>query len=77
LYYLAPDAKLMAAAVATHAATFTPGTPVALFQTHIAPATTKQNYDVSRDGRFLIDTELQDATTEPIHLLLNWHPPAR
>jgi Tol biopolymer transport system component/predicted Ser/Thr protein kinase len=77
LYYLAPDNKLMAAAIVVQGATFTPGTPVALFQTHIVQSFRRQNYDVARDGRFLIDTELQDSATEPIHLLLNWHPPAK
>ena len=57
--------------------TFVPGTPAALFQTHIAPGTNKPNYDVARDGRFLINTALDDTSAEPIHLLLNWHPPAR
>jgi len=60
LYYLAPDNKLMALAAVTQSATqsaasgltFVPGTPEVLFQTHIAPATNRQNYDVARDGRF-------------------------
>ena len=77
LYYLAPDLKLMAAAVVTQGASITPGTPEALFQTHIVVAPQKQQYDVARDGRFLINTELESATTEPIHLLLNWKPPAK
>ena len=38
---------------------------------------TKQQYDVSRDGRFLINTDLQDTATEPIHLLHNWHLQSR
>jgi site-specific recombinase XerD len=33
--------------------------------------------DVARDGRFLINTELDDTSSEPIHLLLNWRPPAK
>ena len=37
----------------------------------------QQPYDVARDGRFLIVTELDSASSEPIHLLLNWHPPAK
>ena len=37
----------------------------------------RPQYDVARDGRFLINTELQDTSTEPIHLLLNWKPPAK
>ena len=59
LYYLAPDARLMAATVVTQGATLTPGTPEALFQTHITQGTNRQQYDVARDGRFLINTELE------------------
>jgi hypothetical protein len=78
LYYVAPDAKLMVAAVLTRGATFAPGTPEALFQTHaVLQGILRQQYDVARDGRFLFNTELQDTSTEPIHLLLNWKPPAK
>jgi hypothetical protein len=77
LYFLAPDNKLMAAAAGATGGTFVPGTPEALFQTHPPSGFPKQQYDVARDGRFLIDTELQDASAEPIHLLLNWKPPAK
>jgi hypothetical protein len=77
LYYVSPDDRLMAVAASAPAGTFVPGTPEALFQTHIAPVSTRQNYDVARDGRFLIVTQLDDASTEPIHLLLNWHPPGK
>jgi Tol biopolymer transport system component len=77
LYYLAPDDKLMAVAVTAQGATFTPGTPQTLFQTHFPNGTRRQQYDVSRDGRFLINTDLESASTEPIHLLLNWKPPAK
>ena len=77
LYYLAPDQKLMAASVTALGATVIPGPSEALFQTSIPPATNRQQYDVARDGRFLIDTELQEASAEPIHLLLNWHPPGK
>jgi len=77
LFYVAPDFKLMAVTVAAHGAIFTPGAPEVLFQTHMAPTANRPQYDVARDGRFLINTELQDASTEPIHLLLNWKPPAR
>jgi dipeptidyl aminopeptidase/acylaminoacyl peptidase len=77
LYYLAPDFKLMAAAVVVQGASFAPETPEALFQTHVNLNTARQPYDVARDGRFLIDTELETASTEPIHLLQNWKPPAK
>ncbi|MGA2716167.1 MAG: hypothetical protein ABSG41_23970 [Bryobacteraceae bacterium] len=77
LYYLAPEFKLMAAAVVAQGATFEPGTPGVLFQAHTPFTLDRQQYDVARDGRFLIDTDVTDTVTEPIHLLLNWKPPAK
>lgn len=81
LYYLAPDDELMAVPVMTQstaqAATITPGTPAALFRAHMVEGSQKPQYDVARDGRFLINTELESASTEPIHLLLNWKPPKK
>jgi hypothetical protein len=75
LFYLSSDGKVMAAPVTT-AANFDAGTPVALFQ-----ATPRQPvplydlfvYDVSRDGqRFLINTQVKSAETQPMSLVLNW-----
>jgi len=75
LYYIAPDGKLMAAPIAASGATIEPGTPVALFQTRIYGGGTDLNggtsYGVSRDGRFLINTVLEDDAS-PITLLQNW-----
>jgi serine/threonine protein kinase len=76
LYYLAPDGTLMAAGIAVSGATIVPGSPSALFHTHIVGGGTDVNggrsYDVSRDGRFLILTILEDASTSPITLIQNW-----
>jgi len=72
LYFVAPDRKLMAANVMVTAGDLSSGTPVTLFQTHMTRVPDKQQYDVTRDGRFLVLTELQELSTEPIHLLLNW-----
>ena len=81
LYYVAADNKMMTVPVAVHrtaqGVVFIAGTPAALFQTHIAPGNIRANYDVARDGRFLINTALDDASVEPIHLLLNWRPPTK
>ena len=77
LYYIAPDGKMMAASVTTSGTTFQAGTPMALFQTRIYGGGTDVNvghqYDVSTDGRFLINTVLEDSTS-PITLLQNWNP---
>jgi Tol biopolymer transport system component len=54
LYYIAPDAKLMAVSITASGATIAPGTPVALFQTRIygggTDVTVGAKYDVSGDG---------------------------
>ncbi len=75
LFYIAPDGNLMAAPIAAKGATIEPGSPVVLFQTKIlgggTDVTLGHNYDVSGDGRFLIDTVLEDAAS-PITLLQNW-----
>jgi len=77
LYFLAPDSNLMAAPVTVQGSTFETGTPKMLFHTHAIYFPDAHQYDVSRDGRFLIVTELESAPAEPIHVLLNWKPPAK
>ena len=74
LYYVTPDARLMA--VALHVrddATIEAASPVLLFQTRINGALTAGSiteYDVSRDGRFLMNTVVEQAG-EPLTLILN------
>ena len=71
---------MMAAPVTATGAALEPGAPVALFETRIVGGGVEngqgRNYDVTRDGRFLINTVLDDAVS-PITLILNWKPPAR
>ncbi len=77
LFFVAPDAKLMAAAVTASDTTFEASPPVALFQTRIvggANQTLKHQYAVSRDGRFLINHPAEASTATPITLILNWKP---
>ena len=80
LYYIGPEGQIMAAPIAATATTLAPGTPVALFQTRILGGGTDngqgRQYDVARDGRFLITTVLDDAAS-PITLLQNWKPPTK
>jgi Tol biopolymer transport system component len=75
LFYLSTDSKVMAVPVTT-GANFEARTPVALFQ-----ATPRQPipifdlfvYDVSRDGqRFLINTQVKQAESAPMSIVLNW-----
>lgn len=76
LYFLAPDGKIMAASINVQGSRFAAAAPVALFQA--SPVTglgfNKQEYAVSRDGRFLINQPVEASTTAPITLILNWRP---
>src|SRR5262249_52820372 len=77
LYYIAPDGKMMAAPIAVREAQLEPGAPVALFQTRTAGGPLNvslgRQFDVSRDGRFLINTP-DEAVASPITILQNWRP---
>ena len=78
LYFISPDGKLMAASI-TAGTAFAAATPAPLFSVTLAPGagSNKQQYAVSRDGRFLINQPVESATTAPITLILNWKPPAK
>ena len=73
LYYIAPDAYLMAVDVDTREKLVV-GTPKPLFQTHIvAEPFTAFHYAVAPNGdRFLIDTGVEDPTTDPFTVVVNW-----
>jgi hypothetical protein len=81
LYYIAPDAKLMAVPITNQGDTLDPGTPAPLFQTRIVGGGSdpglSAEYDVAPNGRFLINTVPEEAATSPITILQNWHPPAK
>jgi hypothetical protein len=55
-----------------------PGASTSLFRTRTVGGGTDMNmgiqFDISRDGRFLINTLLEDAGAGPITLLQNWRP---
>lgn len=81
LFYIAPDRKLMAVAVAA-GARFEAGVPRPLFETRILPyiATSGRFYDVSVDGRrFLINSEPADTASAvaPITVVTNWRAGAK
>ena len=69
LFYLALDGKMMAVPVKS-AATFEPGVAIPLFEAHVVGFVA---YDVSPDGRFLINTPVEsDAPSTPITVVLSW-----
>ena len=68
IYYIGSDRKLMAATF--DPLTKTAGAPRALFQTHIVgPTFVLFQYDVTPDGRFLINSLTPDS---PLTLITNW-----
>jgi len=71
IYYIAADGKMMAVPVKSTGATFEPGVAVPLFDTHSVGFSP---YDVAPDGRFLINTAMEEATPDasPITVVLNW-----
>jgi len=75
LFYLSAEGRMMAVAVTT-GASFKPGSPVALFQTHRRQPVSFLDvfsYDVSGDGqRFLIATKMDEGNSPPLSVLLNW-----
>lgn len=77
LFFLAPDAKLMAVPVGASASAFDAGSAAALFQMRTVAggiADLTAQYAVSRDGRFLVNVADDTSTAAPITLILNWNP---
>jgi len=75
LYYLDSVGNMMAVPIITTRETFEAGEPVVLFNRRIFGAVGRQ-YDVAPDGRFLINSLVDDVANDPITLILNWNPEA-
>src|SRR6185503_1128535 len=75
IFYVAPDGKMMAVSIALGGASPDVKLPAPLFETHLASGTNvlgnKPQYAVSRDGRFLLNTAIESAST-PIVVAMNW-----
>ena len=80
LYYLNPAGEMMAAPMTVAGGAPEPGAPVRLFLTRIlgggVDTQIGRQYDVARDGRFLINTELP-GDAAPITLIQHWKPEAQ
>jgi Tol biopolymer transport system component len=78
LFYLSSDGTLMAAPITVKGSAIDYFAGVPLFHTRIVGGGTDVNlgiqFDVSRDGRFLINTLLDEVGASPITLLQNWNP---
>jgi hypothetical protein len=72
LFFIAPDRRLMAVDTKL-GATFSMGTPHALFQTQVSGFMSPNRYDVSADGqKFLINSIAQETSPTPITVIVNW-----
>jgi Tol biopolymer transport system component len=77
LYYVAPDATMMAVSVTMKNGEPELGTALPLFQTKIlyggtSPVGTNWQFDVAQDGRFLINVDTTAGSTSPITVIQNW-----
>jgi eukaryotic-like serine/threonine-protein kinase len=75
LFYMSADRKLMAVNVKANGTTFEADVPKALFDLRVLGGLPgpRNWYAVSKDGqRFLVSTNLEDATAQPTTVVLNW-----
>ncbi len=78
LYYVAPDTRLMAVSITATAdgQTLDASAPVPLFPTRLASgpgfAPGEAQYEVAPDGRFLLNTVVDESSAPPITITLNW-----
>ena len=75
MFYISADKKLMAVDVKADGATFEAGVPKALFDLRVRGGLPgpRNWYTVSKDGqRFLVVTDLEEATEPPTTVVLNW-----
>ena len=78
LYFIGPDAKLMAASIRATTRMIDASVPSPLFQPRRVGGGSNvigrgHQYDVARDGRFLINVDAGSGAP-PITLLMNWKP---
>jgi Tol biopolymer transport system component len=79
IYFIDPAGAMMAVSISVNGSMLEPGEPVRLFPMRIigggVDALQGRQYDLAPDGRFLINTVLDDAAA-PITLIQNWNPEA-
>jgi hypothetical protein len=81
LYYVAPDATMMAVPIRRTPTRLSADTPVGLFKTRRVGGGVNvigygHQYDVAPNGRFLINVE-PEFNARPITLVMNWKPSTR
>jgi Tol biopolymer transport system component len=81
LYFIAPDGKLMAVPITSGDMTIDAGAPAALFPSRVpgggSPNFFKHQYAVSPDGRFLLNQLVEEPSSLPITVIVNWDHESR
>jgi Tol biopolymer transport system component len=76
LYFIAPDGRLMAVSISPSAAAVEAGLPVPLFPSRLPGGGSanffKHQFAVSPDGRFLLNQSIEESSTLPITVIVNW-----
>jgi Tol biopolymer transport system component len=70
LYFISANNKMMAVKINTAGGKFQASVPQPLFDIRMSAGTA--NFDVSKDGRFLIPTVVGEASNVPMTVVLNW-----
>ena len=70
LYFISADNKMMAVKINTAGGKFQASVPQPLFDIRMSAGAA--NFDVSKDGRFLIPTVVGEASNVPMTVVLNW-----
>jgi len=71
IYFLSPDQQMMATSVKNMGAKLEFGIPKRLFDARMIPGANRPNYDVSKDGKFLVVSQ-GTGSISTISLMVNW-----
>jgi hypothetical protein len=81
LYFVGAEGELVAAAIAVRDGALEPGPPVTLFRPRILGGGSQSaqgyNFSVAPDGRFLVNTVVDDGVSTPITIVQHWQPLSR
>jgi Tol biopolymer transport system component len=72
LFYVSPTRKLMAIEVNGSSSSFEAGIRKALFDLRVNVVDRFSDYDVTRDGRFLVNTLIEQSVGAPVNVVMNW-----
>ena len=69
LFFVSADLKMMGVEIMSTGGKLQPGVPKALFDVRVGG---NAHFDVSKNGRFLIPTVVEQSANAPMTVVLNW-----